>query len=128
MKKFIFMVLIPMLFLSCSCSSEDINAAYNALEKQFTPENEILLWRAINTKNYELVKEAVAQGANINRFSNILYRERIGNNIKVSSPLLIAMISGRFQIAEYLIECGADVNYKDREGQSVLQYCAEFFS
>ena len=89
-------------------------------------EIENLLWDAISKKNLELVKDAVAQGANINEFSQYSHYVMSSGTAKiVRSPVWIAIERRENKIAEYLLDCGADINsYEDRNGRTLVQYCA----
>jgi ankyrin repeat protein len=58
----------------------------------------------------ELVKEALASGAQVNDDTRNGHR-----------PLQMALIKGHIEIARLLIEQGADPNYRDRSGLTPLQ-------
>ncbi len=84
------------------------------------------LWDAIDSGILEAVKEAVENGADINKFHSRKYHERTYHNQKVSSPLMLALFDGRYEIAWYLLSCEPNVNCTDLERKmSLLQYCVE---
>lgn len=86
------------------------------------------LFMAIANDNLEMAKEAVSSGANINHFKNKRLRETLWHNEVESNPLLIAMMRNSDSIVDYLLECGADVNYVNKYGRTVLSYCSELRS
>lgn len=67
---------------------------------------------AFNYDNFERLKEAVEDGADVNEVSNGLS----------ATPLLYALRNKQKIIAEYLLSQGADPNYIDRDGISILMY------
>lgn len=69
------------------------------------------LYNGIKLNNLEEVKEAIEDGADINKIKGVSSKESI--------PLTLSFNS-KEKITEYLIENGADVNYKDSSGISVL--------
>ena len=64
------------------------------------PEADKTLFKAIRNGKIEMVKEAIANGANVNTF-----------NINIISPLHYAVSSSQNDIVELLISKGADVNF-----------------
>ena len=64
------------------------------------PEADKALFKAIRNGKIEIVKEAIANGANVNAF-----------NINIISPLHYAVSSSQNDIVELLISKGADVNF-----------------
>ena len=64
------------------------------------PEADKALFKAIRNGKIEMVKEAIANGANVNTF-----------NINIISPLHYAVSSSQNDIVELLISKGADVNF-----------------
>ena len=105
------------LVFTCFLSACQINNINNPQYK---------LFYAIDSENLEMAKEAVAAGADVNHFDSKRLRERLWHNEIESNPILVAINRGSIQIAEYLLECGADVNYVNDSGRSILSYCAEF--
>lgn len=116
MKKIIIVVLLITLISGCSI--------YPNVIKSGIPEDK--LWMAIDRGNLEAAKESIEAGADASDFHKREYCERTEHNRKISNTILQALSKGRKRIAEYLISIGANVNYIDKEGESVLQYCAEF--
>jgi ankyrin repeat protein len=73
------------------------------------------LYNAIISRNLECVKEAVENGADVNKGS-ILYALH-------EVPLLYCINNSYLDVAEYLLSQGADPNYIDRRnGISILMY------
>ena len=64
------------------------------------PEADKALFKAIRNGKIEMVKEAIANGANVNTF-----------NINIISPLHYAVSSSQNGIVDLLISKGADVNF-----------------
>jgi ankyrin repeat protein len=64
------------------------------------PEADKALFKAIRNGKIEMVKEAIANGANVNTF-----------NINIISPLHYAVSKSHNDIVELLISKGADVNF-----------------
>jgi ankyrin repeat protein len=94
-------------FLVASClilsSCQIIKGKYDGLS----------LFNAIGSLNLESVKEAVEKGSNINRISNIIGNE---NSVKY------AMEKNSKPIVKYLLEEGANPNYIDENGISLMMY------
>lgn len=89
---------------------------------------EIKFFNAIPQNNLEAVKEALNDGADINKFHYKKLREKLWHNETESNPLLIAMSDGADTIVDYLINSGADVNYVNDYGKSVLTYCIYYYN
>lgn len=100
-----FLILV-ILFLTTSCSTSKI----------LTTESDGELNIGIIDGNMERVKEAVQDGANLNSIRTSLTEKE--------NPVMIALLKNQERIAEYLISCGADVNYTDRSGRSLLMFSA----
>lgn len=81
------------------------------------------MYKAIEFGNIEAVKEAVNDGYDINAFKS--KKVNVWDMSAVDSPLVAAMFNNRYDIAEYLIEQGADTNYISPSGKSVLTYLIE---
>lgn len=67
-------------------------------------------------ENYEQINEGIEGGADINKIEGVVLSE--------SNPLKIALIKGRKSVASYLIKLGADPNYIDKFGVSLLMFTA----
>lgn len=84
------------------------------------------LYNAIETNEVEAAKEAIDDGANMNSFRNIglimdsLYGKSDKNPVYADT----AMHEDN-KIAQYLIRKGADPNYKDKDGISLLMLAAQ---
>lgn len=74
------------------------------------------LYVGIKNGNIEQVKEGIQEGANINKIESIFLSE--------SNPFIIALTENEDKIAEYLIDQGANVNYSDNLGRSLLMFSA----
>lgn len=99
------------------CSSKPIDSArdvINMLSDDSVPDVSLLV--AIKNNNFEQAKEAVEDGANINVLKGRLFSE--------SNPVLIASYAQNDDMARYLIGLGADPNYQDDEGMSLLMLAA----
>lgn len=118
MRKYLMICLLLICQLTFSgCNNFDIQS--NPLDKELSI--------AISSNCYDKAVEAVSNGANISEFNDRALCERTNHNRLISSPVLLSLWHGAYDIAEYLILCGADVNYTDKSGESILQYCAEFY-
>ena len=65
-------------------------------------------------EDLEMVKLLIASGAKVNQ-----------QNFRGATPLMIAAGAGTPAVVRYLLEKGADVNARDREGNTVLAYAEE---
>lgn len=70
--------------------------------------------RALQAGNLERVKEAVENGADVNKASLLLGPD--------ANPLYYSMRNSQFFIPEYLLSEGADPNFIDSNGISILMY------
>lgn len=78
---------------------------------------DIKLYSGIMDNNLELMNEALEDGANINKIEV--------SGMSESNPIWIAIKTHRDKrIIEYLINRGADVNYRDEKGQLLLSFYA----
>ena len=109
--------IILIVFISCGCRF-NLNLNSNKATNK--------LYHAIELGNFEAVKEAVSEGCNINSFKP--KRVRVWDMAKVDSPLVESLFNNRDDIAEYLIEQGADTNYVSPSGKSILTYLILFIS
>ena len=68
---------------------------------------------AVSDGNIEEVKQLIGNGSNV----NLKYDGQ--------PPILIATIKGHLEIMEYLIEKGANIKYKDKNGYTSFHHAAE---
>lgn len=97
-KVLIWMVIIMLGTLLSSCSKKGKEYDYK-------------LYNGIKLSNIEQVKEAIEDGADINKIEGVSSNE--------SNPINLSANS-KEKITEYLINNGADVNYKDKSDISLL--------
>lgn len=83
-------------------------------QKEKAPE--IDLQNAVITGNQEAVKQHIAAGSNLNE------RDPFGG----SSPLITAAVFNKPEIAELLIDGGADINFQNNDGSTALISAAFF--
>ncbi len=114
-KKILLSVLLVFSFLSSACSLPSILSTNNKADQK--------MLKSIESGNYEAVVEAINEGANINRLSGSL-NERTDNGNLEKNPFKIACFLGKWKIAKYLIEQGADPNNIDSDGYPILCYVA----
>lgn len=81
------------------------------------------LYGAIGQGNLEEAKEALEKGADSNQFTGV-NGIRTDTGIWEKNPLRAALFKSQGKIAELLIDHGADVNYVDCSGVSLLMYTA----
>ncbi len=82
---------------------------------------ETLLSMAIWAKDQDCVSDLFARGVDINQpIFNV-------DGVHYHTPLSFAIYAGNFEIAEWLIENGADVNKTDLKGNSPLSIAVERF-
>jgi ankyrin repeat protein len=96
----IFIFFIGMLLSSCSMLN-------NISTKVIGKDSDIKLNSGIINGNLEQVKEAIEDGANINKMDIPLASEK--------NPVILAMTKNQDRIAEYLINNGIDENYVDTQ-------------
>ena len=82
---------------------------------------EYKLINSMEVENTEAAREAIAAGADVNKFHRKECWHRVENGQFASNPVRIAMFNGCYQVAEILLESGADANYEDNRGISLLQ-------
>lgn len=105
----------PILFRACSprCNVETVKLLIERgarVEKHLNGDRKInLLSCAVQSGNIELVKYFLTLGFDVNP-----------KRCKMS-PLMYAVLFGHLEIAEFLVANGADKNYINRNGQSVLE-------
>ena len=65
----------------------------------------------------EYVKKLIEYGANVNDVE--VGKRRTGNSVRLT-PLIAASISGNLEVVKYLVEKGADINYRNEYFQTAL--------
>lgn len=106
-KLLISIVIIMAGIILSSCFNQNLN-------RISINENDAKLNSSIQSGNLERVKEAIEDGANINKIKVSLFSEE--------NPVIIAINKNNGKIARYLIENGADANYADSSGRSLLMF------
>ena len=82
---------------------------------QINPRGDFFTSPLINAvADLEMVKLLIASGAEVNQ-----------KNFRGATALMVAAGAGTPSVVRYLLEKGADVNARDREGNSVLAYAEE---
>ena len=71
---------------------------------------------AVITENLEALKQHIAAGTNINE------KDPFGG----SSPLISASVFGKPEMARFLIDAGADINFQNNDGSTALHTAAFF--
>lgn len=94
----LFTIIVTVLFSSCS------NTNLRESDKK--------LYSGIMNHNLEQAKEGIEDGENLNKIEGIWRVE--------TNPFLIAIHEESHAIGQYLLENGADVNYTDASGKSLL--------
>lgn len=116
MKKIVLLVMVvSILFSLTSCNSGNFvnslkSSTLDRVKKAVKGDG---LADALASGNLERVKEAIDNGADINKGS-IFYHG--------ASPLLYSMRESQLYIPEYLLSKGADPNFIDDNGMSILMY------
>lgn len=77
---------------------------------------EIDIHSAVISNNVELIRQHIKAGTNLNE------KDPYGG----SSPLISAAVFGKTEIAQILIEAGADINIQNNEGSTALHSAAFF--
>lgn len=87
----------------------------SCVEREMDP----LLW-AIDTKDAKGVQELLDQGADVNKMGQ---HDMVSSGLYDANPLRVAQDISSYEVCKVLIEHGADVNYVDQNGESILM-CA----
>ena len=71
--------------------------------------------KVIKKGDLEKIRQCLADGADVNAT----------NYLKNETALMVTCQKGNFEVALTLISVGADINAKDKDGKTVLNYAAE---
>ena len=118
MKK-VYLTIIIAIFLLSAC-----NVSYRNFNTD-VDEAEYKLKKSLEIQNVEAAKEAIEEGVDVNCFTDRRLRERTDHGKLESNPLRIAIFTGCYGVAELLLESGADPNYEDADGVSLIQAASE---
>lgn len=113
MKVVTFNLFIALVFLISSCNS---NAEKQRLSQSDTAPPKVDLHTAIISGNLEAVNQHIRAGSDLNE------EDPFGG----SSPLITAAVFGRPEIAQALIEAGADINFQNNDKSTPLITAAFF--
>jgi len=97
-------ILVLMLFALAGCG------------KQENPVPEVDLHTAVLTENLEVIRQHIKAGSDLN----------VLEPTRESTPLITAAYLGRTEAAEILINAGADINYKNKDGSTALHTAIAF--
>lgn len=106
---------LMILFLVAACGRLPIN-----LNKEVNTA-ESKLKTSMQVQNVEAAKEAIEEGANVNKFSDRILWEHTDRGHLENNPTRIAIFTGCYDVAKILLENGSDANYEDVDGVSLLQ-------
>lgn len=107
-------LVIFIIVLMAACSGKNTDQASTTESTTKAPEVDI--HTAVVTNNLDAVKQHIAAGTNINE------KDPFGG----SSPLISATVFGKPEIAQYLIDAGADINFQNNDGSTALHTAAFF--
>jgi len=105
MKEFYTLIVTVVLVVACGQTEQSVAAA-----------PDIDIWKAAASGNIEAIKQHIEAGADLNG------KEPSSG----STPLIIAAVFGQAEVAELLIEKGANVNARSNDGGTAL-HAAAFF-
>src|SRR3990170_5412461 len=111
-------MLFAILLLNISCTSKEKSPGdktSNVAENEVKP-HKIDIHTAVLTENLAALKQHIAAGTNINE------KDPFGG----SSPLISASLFGKTEMANELIEAGADLNFQNNDGSTALHTAAFF--
>ena len=91
-------------------------ANYNGSDLEILKlKQQALFLKVVKKGDLEKIRQCLADGANAHT----------ANYLKNETVLMIACEKGNYEVALTLISAGADINAKDKNGKSVLNYAAE---
>lgn len=114
--------MINILFSSCSFSD-----SVNSFITRGAKDSDMNLLNSVTVGNTEAAIEAIKSGANIDHLSGSL-NERTDHGTPEKNPFRIACFLGKFNVAECLVEHGADVNCLDADGNPILAYTTSTYN
>ncbi|WP_347839885.1 ankyrin repeat domain-containing protein [uncultured Draconibacterium sp.] len=111
-------LMLALLFTGCSNSGNKNNGESGNIEQVSSgvEKPKIDLQTAIITNNLEAVNQHLEAGSDMNK----------KDQMSGSTPLITAVSFGRTEIAEVLIDAGADLNLKNNDGSTALHSAAFF--
>jgi len=84
--------------------------------KEENPVPNVDLHTAVLTDNLDAIRQHIKAGSDLN----------IPESTRGSTPLITSAALGRIEVAEILIEGGADINYKNEDGSTALHTAIAF--
>ena len=99
-----------------ACNEKKESTQKTTVSKTRVSPPKVDIHTAVMTDNIEALKQHIAAGSNLNE------KDPFGG----SSPLIIASLFGKTEMAKLLIEAGADVNFQNNDGSTAL-HTASFF-
>lgn len=110
--KNLFILTIFFTFLTAiSCGKKE-----SSKEENKTAKPKIDIFSAVFMNNVEVVKQHIEAGSDLNA----------SEPTNKSTPLITAAAFGKYEVAELLINAGADLNYKNNDGSTALHTAAFF--
>jgi ankyrin repeat protein len=115
-KRIIQISFLAALFILTGCKEKNATAQGVSGSQTKVKPPKIDIHTAILTDNMEALKQHIAAGSNLNE------KDPMGG----SSPLIVACLFGKTEMAKALIEAGADLNFRNNDGSTAL-HTASFF-
>ena len=115
----IWVIILSILMITLGCSdsndAENKSIAINSVTEKSTPPK-VDIHSAVISNDIEAVKQHLAAGTDLNQ------KDPFGG----SSPLISAALFDKKEIAEILINAGADINFVNNDGSNALHTAAFF--